>query len=51
MYKFKNTADLSAAIEIWSDYSKEKLIEMLCYYRDKATLEHKQAVWLDELTD
>ena len=33
MYKFKNTADLSAAIEIWSDYPKEKLIEMLCYYR------------------
>lgn len=51
MYQFKNNADLSAAIEMWSDYPKEKLIAILCYYRDKATLEHKQAVWLDELAD
>jgi len=51
MYQFKNNADLNAAIEMWSDYPKEKLIAILCYYRDKATLEHKQAVWLDELAD
>lgn len=51
MFKFKNTEDLSTALDNWGKYSKEDLIQTLCYYKDKATLEHKQAVWLDELAD
>ena len=51
MYKFKNTEDLSKALDNWGNCDKQELITMLCYYIDKYNLEHKQSTWLDQLAD
>lgn len=49
MHKFSNTEDLSKALDTWGEYSKEDLITMLCYYKDRYALEDKQSSWLDDL--
>ena len=51
MYKFNNNEDLEKALDNWSKCDKQELITMLCYYRDKYTLEHKHSTWLDQLAD
>ena len=51
MYKFNNNEDLENALDNWSKCDKQELITMLCYYRDKYNLEHKQSTWLDNLAD
>ena len=51
MYKFNNNEDLEKALDNWSKCDKQELITMLCYYRDKYILEHKQSTWLDQLAD
>ena len=51
MYKFKNTEDLSKALDNWGNYDKQELITMLCYYKDRYNLEQKQSTWLDQLSD
>jgi hypothetical protein len=49
MYQFNNTKDLSKAVDMYGDYSKQELITMLCYYRDRLNLENKHLIWLDDL--
>lgn len=49
MYKFNNVEDLSKALNTWGNCDKQKLITMLCYYKDRYTLEDKQSTWLDDL--
>lgn len=49
MYKFNHTEDLSKALDNWGNCDKQELITMLCYYKDRYTLEHKQSTWLDDL--
>jgi hypothetical protein len=51
MYEFNNTKDLSNAVDMYGDYSKQELITMLCYYKDRYKLEHKHLEWLDMLAD
>lgn len=51
MYKFNNTEDLSNALDNWGKYDKQELITMLCYYRDRYTLENYQSTWLDTLAN
>lgn len=51
MYEFNDLKDLSTAVDLYGNYSKQELIEQLCYYKDRFELEHKQCVWLDYLAD
>ena len=51
MYEFKNEEDLSIAMNLWGEYDKQELITILCYYKDRYKLEHKQLEWLDLLAD
>jgi hypothetical protein len=51
MYEFNNTEDLSIAMNLWGEYDKQKLITILCYYKDIYKLEHKHLEWLDLLAD
>jgi hypothetical protein len=51
MYEFKNEEDLSIAMNLWGEYDKQKLITILCYYKDRYKLEHKHLEWLDLLAD
>jgi predicted nucleotide-binding protein (sugar kinase/HSP70/actin superfamily) len=51
MYEFNNTKDLSKAVDMYGDYSKQELITMLCYYKDRLNLENKHLEWLDLLAD
>ena len=51
MYEFNNLKDLSTAVDLYGDYSKQELIEQLCYYKDRYELEYKNSTWLDMLAD
>jgi len=49
MYEFNNIEDLGKAVDMYGNYSKEELIQQLCYYKDRFNLEHKHVEWLDDL--
>ena len=51
MYEFNNIEDLGKAVDMYGHYSKEQLIQQLCYYKDRYELEHKHLEWLDLLAD
>ena len=51
MYEFNNIEDLSKAVDMYGNYSKQELIQHLCYYKDRFELEHKHLEWLDLLAD
>lgn len=51
MYEFNNIEDLGKAVDMYGNYSKEELIQQLCYYKDRYELEHKHLEWLDLLAD
>ena len=51
MYEFNNLEDLSKAVDMYGNYSKEQLIAELCYYKDRFNLERNQSTWLNDLAN